>query len=100
MRKTRKQKKQEEKEILAQMEQAMAERTSAPTQPSEQKTGDEHMPKVLHCKRCKTLMENGVCPLCGYRVYMTMDKKKRDKIRWIVTGVCVALFIVILLLTK
>ena len=37
----------------------------------------------------------GVCPACGHRIYVPMDKKKREKIRLIVAGVCIAVFVVL-----
>ena len=61
---------------------------------------DETMPEKLHCPRCKTLMEKGVCPSCGYRVYVPMDKKKRDRVRMIVAIVCIVGFLIIYLATQ
>lgn len=56
---------------------------------------DSTMPQQIHCRQCKTLMENGVCPTCGYKMYVPMDPKKRDKIRLILTGIFIAAFVVI-----
>ena len=57
-------------------------------------------PEKIHCKRCKTLMENGVCPTCGFRIYVPMEKGKRDKIRLVVTVVCMAVFLVLFLMSQ
>ncbi len=53
-----------------------------------------------YCKRCKTLMENGVCSVCGYRIYQPMSEEKRKKIRGIISVVCVGLFLVLFLILK
>lgn len=55
---------------------------------------DETMPEKIHCKRCKTLMENGVCPACGHTVYVPIKKEKRDKVRLIVAVVCMVVFVI------
>ncbi len=57
-------------------------------------------PKTLHCRRCNTLMEGGVCPTCGYKVYVPMDEAKRKKIRGIMTVVCLAVFVVLFVAIK
>ena len=55
-------------------------------------------PENIHCRHCKTLMQNGVCPTCGFRMYVPMDEKKKNKIKFILTCVfmalAVALFVV------
>ena len=56
---------------------------------------DSTMPAQIHCRQCRTLMENGICPNCGYKMYVPMDPQKRDKIRMILTGVLIAAFVVI-----
>ena len=61
---------------------------------------DSTTPDEIHCKRCKTLMENGVCPTCGFRVYVPMEKGKRDKIRLWVTIVCMAAFLVLFVISQ
>ena len=38
-----------------------------------------------YCHRCKAKLEEGVCPVCGYRAYKPMDAKKARKIKWITT---------------
>lgn len=56
------------------------------------------MPQQIHCRKCGTVMENGVCPKCGYKLYVPMDGKKLNRIRWIVGGICVAAFVVWLII--
>lgn len=105
---TRKQKREEERRILAEMDAAMleqreaqgedvqAQETSAKDKPKKRKWGqmDDPTPKRLHCRRCNTLMEeNGYCPTCGYKVYMPMDEKKRNKVKLILTVVFVVVFV-------
>lgn len=106
-RKTRAEKREEERRIIAQMEEGLKENASTfSSSEKEEYTGgnkkkrhanayDETMPEKIHCKRCKTLMENGVCPTCGYKIYVPMDKKKRDKISLIVAVVCMVAFLVV-----
>lgn len=92
---TRKQKKEEEKRILAQMDEAMGETSETTKEEKPKRAGlfTDKTPEQIHCKRCKTLMENGVCPTCGFRMYVPMDKKKQKMIRWIVGGVCLVGFL-------
>ena len=95
--------KQKEQEIIQQMEQALKEQgLQTPTQkrqaPTRQKRGifrsqEDVTPTVVHCKRCKTLMEKGVCPTCGYKIYVPMDEEKRKKIKLAMTVVAVVVFI-------
>ncbi len=54
----------------------------------------------LHCPRCKSWMENGKCPTCGHYIYVPMDKDKRNKIRWIVGGVCMVGFVILFVLLQ
>ena len=106
---TRQQKKEEERRIVAEMESAMQEQRETQDPPTagqaeEQSVrgryGKDPTPEKLHCKRCKTLMENGVCPTCGFRVYVPMDEKKVKKIRYIVAGVCIVVFLAIFLVMQ
>ena len=86
--------KEQEKEIMSQMNEAM----------EEQKTEQAETPKrngvQQHCHRCKVLMENGRCPSCGQKVYTPMDEQKQKKIRWITTGIGLLVFLVIFLATR
>ena len=108
---TRQQKKEEERRIIAEMDEAMQALHSqdekadiTQTTPSKAKEkggyGNDPTPQILHCKRCKTQMENGVCPTCGYKTYVPMDEARRKKIRWIVTGVCLVGFLVLFILLR
>lgn len=107
MKKTRQEKREEEARIVAEMDEAMqnlqaeqGQTTPKEKPPKAQKNTprpDEYMPEKMHCKRCKTLMENGVCPTCGFKVYIPMEKEKRNKIKVVVTAIAMALFVVIFL---
>ena len=88
-------KKLEEEKIIAEMEEAMKEKEEKAT--ASEKTVEEQT-QQYHCRKCKTLMENGVCPTCGFRIYMGMDKDKQKKIRLITGIVCLAVLLVILLI--
>lgn len=104
---TRKQKKEEEKRILEEMRKALAEadaedkeETGACANVEEDKPCSParnfgEMPEVLHCKRCKTQMKNGVCPVCGYRIYIPMDEQKRNKIKNTLTYVLMIAFLIV-----
>ena len=89
--------KEEEKRILAEMDEAMKS-LSVQEQTDEQPSAPS---QKLYCRRCKTeLTANGVCPVCGYRVYMPMDEQKRKKIRFIVASVCIVGFLILFFLIK
>lgn len=100
---TRKQKREEEKKILAEMDEAMQEQArekEALSNEPESKSKifglfEDKTPERLHCRKCKTLMENGVCPTCGFRSYVPMDKKKQKTIRLIVGGICLVAFVIL-----
>lgn len=108
--KTRTEKRAEEARILAEMDEAMAAQGAQETEvaapaeevkePKKAKWYQDATPSEIHCKHCKTLMENGVCPNCGYHIYVPMDKKKRDKIRWIVGGACLVAFLIVFICLK
>ena len=57
-------------------------------------------PEQIHCKRCKTLMEKGVCPNCGFTMYVPMDETKQRKIRLISGAILIVVFALIVLFTK
>lgn len=104
MSKQKRNRREEERLIIEEMEKALAEnkgeeyvpRQERPKEKKKSKTDyGEGAPQKIHCQRCRTLMENGVCPACGHRIYVPMDKKKREKIRLIVAGVCIAVFVVL-----
>ena len=117
MKKTREEKRAEEARIIAEMNEAMQDLQAQNVAETDEKTdieqtvktakiktkkkqktvpiADELMPEQLHCKRCKTLMENGVCPTCGFKVYIPMETEKRNKIKLVVTAVAMVIFAVI-----
>lgn len=104
---TRAQKRAEEARIIAEMDAAMQEQAQAQQQTDETPTPqkrrsfyDSTTPEQVHCKRCKTLMENGVCPACGFKIYMPMDSEKRDKIKLVTTIVGFAIFFVIFIILQ
>ncbi len=100
---TRAEKKAEEARIIAEMEGAMGN-----VAPAEQTTEDGENQRgkyasnveKIHCKRCKAVMEKGVCPVCGFRVYTPMDEGKRKKIRIIVAAVSILLFVGLFLILR
>ena len=93
--KTARERRAEERQILAQMNEAMEgqETKTSAEKPKKQRKYDSSMPEKVHCKRCRTLMENGVCPACGFKIYVPMDEEKRKKIKLVVTVVAIAVFI-------
>lgn len=109
-----KKRREKESEILKQMDEAMKEQSqeqeteSAETPQTEApaKKGkifgiiEDKTPDEIHCSKCGTLMEKGVCPTCGHRIYVPMSEEKKGKIRLIVTGVAMAIFVVIFILTQ
>ena len=86
--------KQQEKEIMAQMKEVMQEEKPAQAEASK-KNGMQ-----IHCYKCKTLMENGKCPSCGHTVYVPMDEQKQKNIRWIAGGILFAVFLIVFLVTR
>ncbi len=82
-----------EKEILAEMEKATKE--SGMPQAQEEQTQE-----VRHCRRCKSAMEKGKCPVCGYKEYQPMAEGERKKIKGILTVVCLAVFLLLFLWIK
>ncbi len=109
--KTRAEKRAEEARIIAEMESAMGNIPMVQNVDSAQKNqnpqntqneGGKYAPKEekIHCKRCKSVMENGVCPVCGFRIYVPMDEKKRKRIRWIVATATIAVFVALLVILR
>ena len=99
--KTRQQKREEEARILAEMDEALKAQGLAPiSKPIDKiekeekykREYDDTMPQEIHCRRCKTLMENGKCPVCGHTIYVPMNKQKQRKIKWIATGIMLVVF--------
>lgn len=92
-----KQTREEEKKILAQMDEAMQEqKEEKPKTPSF--SGSQ--PTEVHCRRCRTLMENGVCPTCGFKTYVPMSEEKRKKIKTVTTVIGFVVFIILFLVLQ
>ena len=99
-RQTRKEKKAEEARILAEMRAALeeAEREDAKNAgetPETEETKPASAPQapVYHCKRCRSEMKNGTCPVCGFTMYVPMDEKKAGKIKLALTAVGMVVFV-------
>ena len=107
---TSRERRAEERRILAEMDAAMSENKAAEGENldsnkqsqalQKERKYDSSMPERVHCKRCKTLMEQGVCPTCGFKIYMPMDEEKRKKIRLWVTVGAVAVFVVLFVMLQ
>ena len=61
---------------------------------------EDKPPEKIHCRNCHTLMENGVCPTCGFKMYVPMDPQKQKIIRWVSGGICVVVFIILLIVAS
>lgn len=104
---TKKEKKAEETRILAEMKAALEEAERADNMTNGEKEVEESAPvqksqtkpqeSTYHCRRCRTVMQNGVCPTCGFKMYVPMDEKKLGKIKLILTAVGMAIFLAIFL---
>jgi hypothetical protein len=71
------------------------------TQEGEQPiVGENGELKTIHCRRCRTLMENGVCPDCGFKMYVPMSDEQRKKIRKAGTIVGFIIFAVLYAILK
>ena len=57
-------------------------------------------PQQVHCRRCQTLMENGTCPSCGFKMYIPMSDEKSKKIKTITTAIGFVVFIIIFLIIQ
>ena len=101
-RQTREERRAEEKRIIAEMDEAMGIKANPQKGVEAENQVGKYATKeqTIHCKRCKTTMENGICPVCGYRVYTPMDEQKRKKIRIIVGAVCVVVFLAAFLILR
>lgn len=101
---TARERRAEEKRILAEMDKAMSEQNqgsnNTPTGPSPTHAYGKDVPERVHCKRCKTLMEKGVCPTCGFKIYMPMDENTRKKIRLGITIAAVVVFVALFILLQ
>ena len=99
-----KQKREEEKNVLAQMEEAMQEEkkeTAKAEAPKQAKPSYGNIqPAQMHCRRCQTLMKEGVCPTCGFKAYVPMSEEKRKKIKTITTVIGFVVFIIIFVILQ
>ena len=112
--KTRQEKKEEEKRLVAEFEEALAQERAKNSEGEEKEENKETQaerkggtsvyssiePETIHCRRCKTLMENGVCPTCGFKIYVPMSEEKRKKIKMVATAIGFAVFIAIFLIIQ
>ena len=89
-RQSRRERKEEERRILAEMDAAMMEKTGGET--PAQNAGAE---PCEYCPRCRSAIEKNRCPVCGYRVYKPMNEKTRRTVRIVLGIVLVAVFAVI-----
>ena len=105
---TRKEKKAEEARVLAEMKAALEEAERAENGESMGNVTEENAAPMqnekltpqeptYHCRKCRTVMQKGVCPACGFKMYVPMDEKKMGKIKLILTAVGMAIFLAIFL---
>ena len=109
---TREEKRAQERRMIAEMDAAMKSKEaenaadqSAENTPEEraetENLGAKKQEKRYHCPKCKTLLkEDGLCPTCGYKMYIPMDEKKRNKIKLIVTIVAMVIFAVMFVILQ
>ncbi|MBQ8291594.1 MAG: hypothetical protein IJX88_03690 [Clostridia bacterium] len=96
-----KQKREEEQRIIAEMEAGMQENAKKKEETAMPVMNESNTaPTVIHCKRCRTVMENGRCPTCGFKIYVPMDEQKQKKIRMVVGTVCIVIFLILFLFTQ
>ncbi len=96
-REKRQRKREEERRILAELDAVVAAEKG---EEAPKETPSEEKREVLHCRRCRTVMEGGVCPTCGYKTYVPMSEEKRKKVRNILTVVFVGVFVVLFVALK
>ena len=89
-RQSRREKKEEERRILAEMDAAMMEQKGET--PANETAGEG---KYEYCPRCRSAVEKNRCPVCGYRIYKPMSDKTRRTVRIVLGVVLVALFAVL-----
>ena len=99
---TRKEKRAEEQRVLAEMKAALDEADGITTEEVQKpkRRKNDITPEIVHCRRCKTVMENGVCPSCGFRIYVPMDKEKQEKIKFTLTCILTAVFVAVFVITQ
>ncbi|MBE7079183.1 MAG: hypothetical protein E7380_04935 [Clostridiales bacterium] len=89
-RKTRKERKEEERRILAELD---AETLS--TQNGEGYAVDEEGNPCAICPRCRSAVKGEKCPVCGYKEYRPISDKTRKTVRIALGVVLVGVFLVI-----
>lgn len=103
--KSRKEKREEERRIIAELDAAVQEQEtgteSVPQAAPAPKNRQEKGKQRYHCPKCKTTLEqDGKCPTCGYKMYMPMDEKTRNKIKIILTVVLMVIFAVMFVILQ
>lgn len=100
---TREEKRADEARMIAQMQEAMAEKEKekqAEAAPQNAQATPKK-PKTIPCPRCKMQMEaDGRCATCGFKKYVPMDEKKRNKIKLITTIVAMVIFVVLFVILQ
>ena len=99
---TREEKREEERRILAEMDEAMAAKSKTeegeqPQKATVKKSANQGKKgKTYYCPTCKVpLDEKGLCSRCGNKTYIPMDEEKRNKIKLILTAVFLVIFAVL-----
>lgn len=102
----RKERRAEERRIIAEMDSAMQAKKEEKPKTVDFASGEQtkvygkEAPEILHCRRCRSVMEKGVCPECGYKIFVPMDESKRKKIRWISTAIGLVIFAIVFAVVK
>ena len=71
----RKERRAEERRIIAEMDSAMQAKKEEKPKTVDFASGEQtkvygkEAPEILHCRRCRSVMEKGVCPECGYKIF-------------------------------
>lgn len=89
-RQSRRERKEEERRILAEMDAAMMEIKKGES--NEQEGAEE---SCEYCPRCRSAIEKNRCSVCGYRVYKPMSAKTRRTVRIVLGVVLIAVFALI-----
>ncbi len=95
---TRREKSEEEKRIIAEIEEGTE--NAKKTETKKKSFYDSAQPETVHCRRCRAVMEKGVCPTCGFKMYVPMDEEKRRKIKTVTTAIGFVVFIVVFLIIQ
>lgn len=107
---TKAERKEAERRMIAEMDEAMKgggaktdasetdckneEGRGAMTENKAENPRGKGAPRQARCRRCGAAMENFTCPVCGYKEYVPMDEKKLKKIRATIGIICIAAFVV------